>query len=175
MRLVPYEGSLPVVAPDAFVAPGACLIGRVELHAGASVWYNAVLRGDVEPIVIGPRSNVQDCTVMHTDLGFPLQVGADVTIGHGAILHGCTVEDGALIGMGAVVLNGARVGRGALVAAGALVPEGAEIPPGQLAMGVPARVVRPLTEAERERMRAGVRLYVERAQRHRIALAEQGG
>jgi len=170
VNLYSHAGHTPTVAPDAFVAPGAHLIGRVEIGPQASVWFNAVLRGDVEPIRIGPRSNVQDGTVMHTDAGFPLWVGAGVTIGHGVILHGCTIEDEALIGMGAVVLNGACIGRGALVGAGALVPEGAEIPPGVLALGVPARVVRPLTDAERERIRHGVEHYVERARAYREAL-----
>lgn len=166
----PYEEAEPFVAEDAFVAPGAALIGRVRVEREASVWFNAVLRGDIERIVVGPRSNVQDGAVLHTDAGFPLRIGAEVTVGHGAILHGCTVEDGALIGMGAIVLNGAVVEAGALVAAGALVPEGARIPAGHLALGVPARVVRPLTEAERERIATGVRHYVERARRYRQRL-----
>jgi len=136
LNLYRYAEHTPTVAADAFVAPGARLIGQVEIGPEASVWFNAVLRGDVEPIRIGPRSNVQDGTIMHTDDGFPLSVGTAVTIGHGVILHGCTIEDEALIGMGAVVLNGARVGRGALVGAGALVPEGVEIPAGHLALGI---------------------------------------
>lgn len=170
MNLYSYADHTPTIAADAFVAPGAHLIGRVDIGPEASVWFNAVLRGDVEPIRIGPRSNVQDGAIMHTDDGFPLSVGADVTIGHGVILHGCTIEDEALIGMGAVVLNGARIGRGALVGAGALVPEGAEIPAGHLALGVPARVIRPLTDAERERMRYGVQHYVDRARAYRQSL-----
>lgn len=174
MPLYSWEGETPVVAPDAYVAPGAHVIGRVRIEAGASVWFNAVLRGDNEPIVIGPRANIQDGCVLHTDPGFPLTVGADVTVGHAAILHGCTVEDGALIGMGAVVLNGAVVERGALVAAGALVPEGARVPAGHVAMGVPARVVRPVSEAERAVMAAGAAHYVERARAFRAGLRPVG-
>lgn len=175
MTLYPWRGHVPRVAESAFVAPGAVLVGRVEVHDEASIWFHAVLRGDIEPIVVGPRSNVQDGCVLHTDEGFPLRLGAGVTVGHRAVLHGCTVEDGALIGMGAVVLNGAVVERGALVGAGALVPEGARIPAGHLALGVPARVVRPLDEATRRRMELGVEHYVARAREWRRAWADAGG
>ncbi|HRW16025.1 gamma carbonic anhydrase family protein [Amaricoccus sp.] len=133
---------------DVWVAPGARLIGRVILRDGASVWFNAVLRGDNEPIVLGPGSNLQDGVICHTDMGFPLTIGADCTVGHMAMLHGCTIGDGSLIGMGATVLNGAVIGRGALVGAGALVTEGKVIPDHVLAVGRPAKVVRDLTEAE---------------------------
>lgn len=133
---------------DVWVAPGARLIGRVILREGASVWFNAVLRGDNEPIVLGPRSNLQDGVICHTDMGFPLTIGADCTVGHMAMLHGCTIGDGSLIGMGATVLNGAVIGRGTLVGAGALVTEGKVIPDHVLAVGRPAKVVRDLTEAE---------------------------
>lgn len=149
-----------------FVAPGARIIGECTLHDDASVWFNAVLRGDLEPIEVGERSNIQDGAVLHTDRGFPCRIGRDVTVGHGAIVHGAVVEDGALIGMGAVVLSGARIGKGALVAAGALVPEGEEIPAGWLAMGVPARPVRELTGDERRRMAEGVRHYVNQKDRY---------
>jgi carbonic anhydrase/acetyltransferase-like protein (isoleucine patch superfamily) len=159
----------PEIAPDAFVAPGARLIGRVRLGPGSSVWYNAVLRADVDRIEIGRDSNIQDGCVVHVDEGFPCRVGERVTVGHRAILHGCTVADGALVGMGAVLLNGCRIGRGAIVAAGALVPEGAEVPDGMLAMGVPARVVRPLRPEEVERTQAGAAHYVALARRHRQA------
>ena len=160
----------PELAQDAFIAPGAQVLGRVRLARGSSVWYNAVLRGDVDTIEIGEHSNIQDGCVVHVDAGFPCRVGRNVTVGHNAILHGCTVEDGALVGMGATLLNGSRVGRGAVLAAGALLPEGAEIPAGMLAMGVPARVVRPLREEEAARTIAGAGHYVELAGRHREAV-----
>lgn len=166
MNLYSHAGHTPTVAPDAFVAPGAHLIGRVEIGPQASVWFNAVLRGDVEPIRIGPRSNVQDGTVMHTDAGFPLWVGAGVTIGHGVILHGCTIEDEALIGMGAVVLNGARIGDSSLIAAGTVVLEGTEVPPGTLVAGVPGKVRRELTEEERQRLRLNAEHYLTLAAEH---------
>ncbi len=140
------DGVAPRIDPLAYVAPGARLIGNVVLRAHASVWFNAVLRGDNEPIELGTGSNVQDGCICHADPGFPLTLGADVTVGHMAILHGCTIGDGALIGMGSTVLNGATIGAGALVGAGSLVTEGKEIPPGVLAVGRPVKVVRELTE-----------------------------
>jgi carbonic anhydrase/acetyltransferase-like protein (isoleucine patch superfamily) len=130
----------PVVSPTAFVHPSAEVIGRVSLGDGASVWPGAVLRGDIEKISVGAESNIQDNAVVHTDHGVPTSVGRNVTVGHGAILHSCRVEDGALIGMGAVVLGNAVVGRGALVGAGSVVPPGARIPAGHLALGRPARI-----------------------------------
>jgi len=133
---------------DVWVAPGARLIGRVILRDGASVWFNAVLRGDNEPIVLGPGSNLQDGVICHTDMGFPLTIGADCTVATWRCCNGCTIGDGSLIGMGATVLNGAVIGRGALVGAGALVTEGKVIPDHVLAVGRPAKVVRDLTEAE---------------------------
>ena len=150
MNLYELDGVAPELPDggDVWVAPGARLIGRVILRDGASVWFNAVLRGDNEPIVLGPGSNLQDGVICHTDMGFPLTIGADCTVGHMAMLHGCTVGDGSLIGMGATVLNGAVIGRGALVGAGALVTEGKVIPDHVLAVGRPAKVVRDLTEAE---------------------------
>jgi len=153
----------PRVDPDAFVAPSADLVGHVVVEARASVWFHAVLRAEAEPITVGAGSNVQDGCVVHTDPGFPALIGPGVTVGHRAILHGCTVEDGALIGMGAVVLNGARVGAEALVGSGALVPEGKTVPPRTLFLGVPGRVVRELTAAELARVRGSAASYVERA------------
>lgn len=170
-QLLQMAGVRPQIAPNAFVAPGAYLIGRVVLADSSSVWFNAVLRGDNEPIVIGHGSNVQDLTMIHTDPGYAVKVGRNVTIGHRAILHGCEVEDGALVGMGAIILNGARIGRGALVGAGALVPEGAEIPAGHLALGVPARVVRPLSEQEQQGLLDAAARYAQRAQRYIQTLA----
>jgi carbonic anhydrase/acetyltransferase-like protein (isoleucine patch superfamily) len=157
----------PKLAADAWVAESAEVIGRVELGAGSSVWSGAVLRGDNDWIRLGERSNVQEGAVLHTDMGFPLTVGCDVTIGHQAMLHGCTVEDGALIGIQAVVLNGARIGAGSLVGAGALVTEGAEFPPGSLILGAPAKAVRNLNEEQRQRLFASAAGYVHNAQRHR--------
>lgn len=139
---------VPQIAADAWVAPTAAVVGDVAVGAGVGVFYGAVLRGDLEAITVGDGSNVQDGVVVHTDPGFPARVGRDVSIGHGAVLHGCTVEDGALIGMNATVLNGAVIGAGSLVAAGALVLEGTEVPPRSLVAGVPAKVRRPLTDEE---------------------------
>ena len=136
------DGIAPSLHPDTWVAPDANVIGRVVLQAGASVWFGATLRGDIEEIRVGAGSNVQDNSVLHTDAGFPLSVGENCTIGHQVMLHGCTVGDGSLIGMGATVLNGARIGRGCLIGAGALITEGKEIPDGSLVMGAPGRVVR---------------------------------
>jgi len=136
----------PEVDPTAWIAPGAMVMGRVRLGARASVWFSAVLRGDNEPIVIGAATNLQEHVICHTDMGAPLVVGADCTIGHRATLHGCTIGDRTLVGMGATILNHAVIGRNCLIGAGALVTEGKEIPDGSLVMGVPARVVRPLTE-----------------------------
>lgn len=161
----------PEIAADAYVAPGARLIGAVRLEAEASVWFNAVLRGDNEPIVIGRRSNLQDGCVCHTDPGFPLTLGEDVTVGHAAVIHGCTIGDGSLVGMGAIVLNGARVGRGCLIGANALVPEGREIPDGSLVLGSPGKVVRSLDDAARQGLLEAAAIYVARAARYREELA----
>lgn len=168
------DGTAPQVAPDAWVAPDAQLIGRVVLEDMASVWWAAVLRGDNEEIRIGRGSNVQDGCVFHTDPGFPLRVGADVTVGHKAILHGCTVHDGALIGMGATILNGAVIGEGALIGAGALVAEGKEIPPGALVMGAPGRVVRQLDAAAIARLRDSAARYRANAARYCAGLRPVG-
>ena len=166
MLLLPFDGSGPEVAEDAWVAPTAVLVGPVRVGSRSSVWYGAVLRADGGPITIGAGSNVQDGCVLHADPGFPVTVGDDVVIGHGAVVHGCTVEDGALVGMGSTVLNGARVGAGALVAAGAVVLEGVQVPPGHLVAGVPAKVRRPLTEDETAALRLGAAHYVELARQH---------
>lgn len=174
MPLIEFEGQAPDVHPDAWVAPNATVIGRVTLGEGASVFYGSVLRGDMEKIVIGPGSNIQDGCVAHVDPGFQVVVGANVSVGHRAILHGCTVEDDCLIGMGAVVLNGARIGAGTLVAAGAVVPEGADIPPGSLIAGVPAKVRRDLDEEQIEGLRRNATVYVDLARRHRAANGGKG-
>lgn len=157
----------PVIDPTAWVAPGAMLMGDVTLGPESSVWYTSVLRGDMAPIIIGAQSNLQDGTVVHVDADVPCTVGNRVGVGHRAILHGCTIEDDCLIGMGSIVLNGAVVGRGSVVAAGAVVKEGFLVPPGSLVVGTPARVVRPVDPALRERIRQTWQHYVEQAVRHR--------
>ncbi|MGX4693491.1 gamma carbonic anhydrase family protein [Streptomyces sp. JNUCC 63] len=160
-------GREPRVDEEAFVAPTATVIGDVSLGAGASVWYGAVLRGDVERIAVGASSNVQDNCTLHADPGFPVGVGERVSIGHNAVVHGATVEDDCLIGMGATVLNGAVIGAGSLVAAQALVPQGMRVPPGSLVAGVPAKVRRELTEEERQGITLNGTLYAELARAHR--------
>lgn len=159
----------------AFIAPGAVVLGDVTLGPHASVWYTAVLRGDMAPIAVGEASNVQDGTVIHVDQGFPAVIGARVGIGHRAVVHGCTVEDDCLIGMGSILLNGVVVGRGSVIAAGAVVPEGVRIPPGSLVMGVPARVVRPVDEGLRARIEGTWRHYVAEAERHRAGTFPAAG
>jgi carbonic anhydrase/acetyltransferase-like protein (isoleucine patch superfamily) len=160
----------PQLAPSAWVADSAQVIGRVRLAEGSSVWYGAVLRGDNDWITIGARSNVQDGTVMHTDMGFPLTIGEDVTIGHQVMLHGCTIGDGSLIGIQAVVLNGAKIGRNCLVGAGAVVTEGKAFPDNSLILGTPAKVVREISPEQAARLKHGALHYVENAQRHRTML-----
>ena len=153
-----------------WIAPNATLIGRVTLKRNASVWFGAVLRGDNEPIVIGEDSNVQDNAVMHTDAGTPLVVGKGVTIGHQAMLHGCTIGDGSLIGIGAVVLNGARIGRNCLIGAKTLIPEGKEIPDGSLVVGAPGRVLRPLTDDQLRMLQQSAAHYVGNWKRYAAGL-----
>lgn len=157
---------VPIVDERAFVAAGAVVVGNVRLSAGSSVWYNAVLRAEAEPIVLGADSNLQDTVVCHVDAGFPLTIGRGVSVGHGAVLHGCTVEDDCLIGMGATVLNGAVVGAGSLVAAGAVVLEGTVVPPGSLVAGVPGKVRRELSEEERAGIRRNAAHYLVHVEEH---------
>ena len=164
------DGLAPTLHPDAWVAPDATLIGRVVLEEGASVWFGAVLRGDNEEVRVGAGSNVQDNAVLHTDIGYPLRIGANCTIGHRVMLHGCTVGDGSLIGMGATLLNGARIGRGCLIGAGALITEGKEIPDGSLVMGAPGRVVRVLDDAAQARLIASAEGYRANMRRFRAGL-----
>ena len=166
-RLVAYGDRTPEVDPEAFVADGATLVGAVRVAADASVWYAAVVRGDGAPIEIGAGSNVQDGSVLHSDPDFPVRVGERCTIGHRAVVHGCTVGDDSLVGMGAVLLNGVVLGAGCLVAAGSVVLEGTEVPPGSLVAGVPGKVKREVSDAERERIRSGTESYVTRARRYR--------
>ena len=174
MAIYQLDDDIPRIADTAWVADSAQVIGRVELHEGASVWFGAVLRGDNEWITIGRGSNVQDGTVMHTDMGCPLTIGEHVTIGHQAMLHGCTIGDGSLIGIQAVVLNNAKIGRNCLVGAGALVTEGKEFPDGSLIMGAPAKVVGQLTPERFERIRQGALSYAQKADRFRRGLKKIG-
>lgn len=159
--------------PDSWIAPGATVIGKVRLEAGASVWFGAVLRGDNELIHVGENSNVQDGTVMHTDMGYPLSIGKSVTIGHNVMLHGCSVGDFSLIGINAVVLNGAKIGKYCIIGANALIPEGKEIPDGSLVVGSPGKVVRELTEQQKKMLEASAAHYVQNATRYARDLVEQ--
>ena len=172
-RLDDIEPTTPE-AGQFFVADNATVIGRVTLAVDASIWFNAVLRGDQEEIAIGEGSNVQEGCVMHTDPGFPLTVGAGCTIGHQAMLHGCTIGDNSLIGIKATVLNGARIGRNCLIGAGALVPEGKEIPDNSMVIGVPGRVKRELSDADADKLRRGAAHYVENYKRFLAGLAPLG-
>lgn len=176
MTLYSLDGITPELPDDGdvWIAPDANVIGRVRLASGASVWFGATLRGDNEPIAVGAGSNLQENVVCHTDMGYPLSIGRDVTVGHRAILHGCTVHDEVLIGMGASVLNGAVIGAGSLIGAGALVPEGREIPPGSLVMGMPGRVVRALDDSARGEIRDSARHYRDQMRRFRHGLATLG-
>jgi carbonic anhydrase/acetyltransferase-like protein (isoleucine patch superfamily) len=173
MTVLSLDGVAPELpaAGSFWIAPSATVLGKVRLRAEASVWFGAVLRGDNEWIEIGERSNVQDNCMLHTDMGFPLVVGPDCTIGHLAILHGCTIGAGSLIGMGATVLNGAKIGRECLIGANALVPEGREIPDGMLAVGSPAKIVRELKPEEREKLRDSALGYAANARRFASGLA----
>lgn len=168
--VVPYDGHHPQLDPTAFVAPGSTVLGRVRLAEGASVWYGCVLRGDNDELDLGAGVNVQDGCILHTDAGRPLAIGAETSLGHGAVVHGCTIADHALIGMRAVVLNGCSVGRYALVAAGAVLRPGFAVPEGVLVAGVPAKVVRDVTDEERAMIDRTAVSYRRKAQLHRQAL-----
>ncbi len=177
MALFALDGVAPELADDgsAFVAHNATVIGKVRLRQQASVWFNAVLRGDNELIDIGERSNIQDGCVLHTDMGYPLTIGADCTVGHMAMLHGCTVAAGSLIGIGSTVLNGARIGKGCVIGAHALIPEGKEIPDGSLVVGTPGKIVRSLEQADRDQLAYLAGHYVENSQRYRAGFAAIDG
>ncbi|QFG22121.1 gamma carbonic anhydrase family protein [Actinomadura sp. WMMB 499] len=168
-----YVGSLgtgrPDIHPDAWVAPGAVVVGRVKLGRAASVWYGSVLRGDDEEIIVGEECNIQDLSCLHADPGTPAVLEDRVSLGHKAMVHGAHVETGALIGIGAIVLNGARIGAGTLIAAGALVPPGKTIPSGVLVAGTPGKVVRELRDDDRLVLEHTSRIYVQKAQQHREA------
>jgi len=174
MALYRLREHAPQVPASAYVAAEASLIGRVTLGERASVWFGAVARGDNEPITIGDESNVQEGAVLHADPGFPLVIGRRVTVGHQAMVHGCTIGDGSLIGIQAVVMNGAVIGRDSIVGAGAIVTEGKRFPERSLILGAPAKVVRELTPEQTQRIRAAALHYVDNAERHRSGLRKVG-
>ncbi|MEN9384251.1 MAG: hypothetical protein RL323_1394 [Pseudomonadota bacterium] len=174
MTLYRLDDQAPEVHETAFVADSAQVVGRVSLAADSSVWFGAVLRGDNEPMTIGQGTNIQDGSVLHSDHGFPLTLGENVTVGHKVVLHGCTVGDESLIGIGAVVLNGARIGKNCLVGAGALVTEGKEFPDGSMILGSPAKVVKLLSPEQIEGLRRSARSYVANANRFRAGLKPVG-
>lgn len=161
-------------AGEYWIAPSAVVLGNVELKTNASVWFGAVVRGDNDPIIIGENSNVQDGSVLHTDVGQPLVIGTDVTIGHMVMLHGCTIGDGSLIGIGSTVLNGARIGKGCLIGAGALITEGKEIPDGSVVMGSPGRVVKQVSEMQAQVLKASAAHYVENWRRYAATFRRVG-
>ena len=169
--VLPLSDRRPEIDPEAWLAPHSVISGSVRIGAGSSVWYGASVRGDSEQITLGERVNLQDNVVVHADAGFPTTVADDVSVGHGAVLHGCSVGGGTIVGMGAVVMNGAVVGESCLVAAGAVVLEGTQVPPGSLVAGVPAKVRRQLTDEERAGLRDGIGHYPGLAALHRSALA----
>ena len=164
------DGIAPEIDDDAWIAPGAHVMGRVRLGPGVGIWFGAALRGDNEWITLGEATNIQENAVLHTDMGYPLSIGRDCTIGHKAMLHGCTIGDGTLIGMGATVLNGARIGKGCLIGACALITEGKEIPDGSLVMGSPGKVVRVLDAEAQARLLASAAGYRANAARFRAGL-----
>ncbi|MBW4094453.1 MAG: gamma carbonic anhydrase family protein [Acidobacteria bacterium] len=165
--IIPFAGKTPVIADSAFIAASASIIGDAELAADSSAFYNVVVRADTAPIRVGSGTNLQDNVVLHADPGFPTTLGAGISVGHGAVVHGCTVEDNCLIGMGATVMNGAVIGSGSLIAGGAVVLEGAVIPPRSLVAGVPAKVRRELTDEEVASVRDNATRYVALAAQHR--------
>lgn len=164
------ENSVQTEGDDFYIAENAVVLGKVKLCKDASVWFGAVLRGDTEPITIGEGSNVQDCCVIHTDLGFPVEIGKDVTIGHQVILHGCTIGDGSLIGISAVVLSGAKIGSGCLIASNALVTEGMEVPDGSVVMGSPGKIKGSLDEGKKNGLLLSAQHYVQNYKRFKLEL-----
>ena len=164
----------PKLDGDYYVADSAIVLGKVRLCKDASVWFGAVLRGDTELITIGEGSNVQECSVLHTDLGFPLNIGKDVTIGHKVMLHGCTIGDGSLIGINSVVLNGAKIGKGCLIGANALITEGMEVPDGSLVLGSPGRIKGELSEDQQQGLILSAKHYVENGKRFKEGLTKIG-
>ena len=174
MAIYELDGTAPRVADSAWVADSAQVMGNVELAQDASVWFGVVIRGDTETIRIGRGSNIQDLSVLHADMGMPLTVGENVTVGHQVMLHGCTIGDESLIGIGAVVLNGARIGKNCLVGAGALITEGKEFADGSMIIGSPARVVRQLTPEQIAGLKMSAQHYMDNARRFRAGLKKIG-
>ena len=172
MTILPYKGIWPTIAEDVFIAPGAVIIGNVTLHEGVSIWYNAVVRGDGAPIVIGRHTNIQDNCTLHVDADAPLTIGEECTIGHNAVVHGATLGKRVLIGINAVVLSHAEIGAEVILGASALVSEHKHIPDGVLAIGVPAQVKRSLNEAEREHLLSSAQGYYQRALAHKSSVEE---
>src|SRR5258708_13915231 len=172
MPVLPYKGVWPTIEKDVFIAPGAIIIGDVTIRSGASIWYNPVIRGDVGPIVIGQRTNIQDNCILHLDAGAPLTIGDECTIGHGAVVHGATLGDRVLIGMKAVVLSHARIGSESILGASALLPEYKHIPSNTLAIGIPARATRELSQGAREHLVTSAQGYYERSQEHRRSVEQ---
>lgn len=168
------DGQSPEIGTGVWIAPTAAVIGKVVLEDAANIWFGAVLRGDTEVIWVGAGSNVQDNAVLHTDLNHPLLIGANCTIGHGAILHGCTIGEGSLIGMGATILNGAKIGKGCIIGAGSLVLEGKEIPDGTMALGRPVHLSRNLTAEEIEKLLGSAEHYRNNAARYATGLKQKG-
>ena len=164
----------PAMDGDYYISESASVLGKVRLCDDASVWFGAVLRGDTELITIGKRSNVQDLSVLHTDLGFPLEIGEDVTIGHKVMLHGCTIGDGSLVGINSVILNGAKIGKGCLIGANSLITEGTEIPDGSLVMGSPGKIRGELNEDQKKGLIMSARHYVENSKRFKKGLKKIG-
>ncbi len=172
MPILPFKGIWPTIEDDVFIAPGAFIIGNVTIHSGASIWYNTVLRGDSAAILIGHKTNIQDNCTLHVDPDMPLTIGDECTIGHGAVIHGATVSDRVLIGLQAVVLNLSKIGSNTLVGACALISERKQIPSGVLAMGVPAKVLRNLTDDELAHFPISAQEYYTRALEHRRSVTE---
>jgi carbonic anhydrase/acetyltransferase-like protein (isoleucine patch superfamily) len=158
--LIPYQGKYPQLGANVYVADGAKIVGDVQIADESTIWFNAVMRGDLAPIFIGKRCNIQDAVVAHVNTNQPLIVAEEVSVGHSAIIHGCTIGKGSLIGMGAIILNGAEIGEYALIGAGAVVTENSKIPPYTLSLGTPAKVVRELNDADLERMKRTMESYV---------------
>lgn len=170
MAIYELDGVAPQISDSAWVADSAQVMGQVALAEDVSVWFGVVIRGDTDSIQIGKRTNIQDLSVLHADVGMPLTIGDDVTVGHKVMLHGCTVGDGSLIGIGAIVLNGAKIGKGCLVGAGSLVTEGKEFPDGSMIMGTPAKVVRQLSPDQLQGLLSSAEHYVDNARRFRAGL-----